>query len=208
MNGLNKFSWSFGLGDRFRRINFERLMKDHLPQLYRLARGLADQPADAEDLVHDACVKAIAKFDKADFPDKASINAWLNRILVNTYRDQYRRTQRSPISSIKYHATSDDKNVVELVASTDLSPLESIHNRKSSSAINNAFSTLPPEVRVVSVLFLLNGFSYQEIADITDSPAGTVMSRLSRGRQQLRAQLSDYDPRPGHAALIDAKGSG
>ena len=86
-------------------------------------------------------------------------------------------------------------NIVELVANTELSPLQCIENRNSSSAIQHAFSMLPPEGRVVSVLFLVGEYSYKEIASITECPIGTVMSRLSRGRKLLRQPLAGYDPR-------------
>ncbi len=190
---------SFGLsgtfGKRQSRANFERQIQQQLPILFRVARGITDQASDAEDLVHDSCVKALSSFDSTNFSSEVSLGAWLKRILVNTYRDHYRRAQRSPVRPLEYHATSDEtRNVVELVVSTDLSPLESMQNRDSTSAIHNAFSTLPPEVRVVSVLFLINGLSYKDIASITDCPIGTVMSRLARGREILKEKLSAYDP--------------
>ena len=181
------------IGEKLKRRRFEQLVEARLPSLVRVARGLVNQQIDAEDLVHDSCVKALTAFDSAKFFDDSRLGAWLHRILINTYRDQYRRALRSPVRPTESHATSDENlNVIELVASTELSPVESIHNRKSSSAIHNAFSTLPPEVRVVSVLFLVNELSYKEIAYITDSPTGTVMSRLSRGRKLLRELLSAY----------------
>ena len=188
-------------GAKLRRKKFEQQVEAHLPMLIRIARGIVDQQSEAEDLVHDTCVKALAyaKFDQ--LVDEAHVKAWLNRVMINTYRDLYRRCQRSPIKpdytaryhATKYHATSEDgQNVVELVASTELSPLESIHNRDSSEAIQQAFSTLPPEVRVVSVLFLVNGLSYKDIASIADCPIGTVMSRLSRGRKILKEHLLPF----------------
>lgn len=195
------FDLSGKIADRFKRAEFERQVEAQLPSLMQAARGLVYQASDAEDLVHDACVKALVCYDSASFISTAGLRAWLKQILVNVYRDQYRRQQRSPVKSSKYHATSDDyANVVELVADTELSPLQSIENRNSSSVIHSAISMLPPEVRVVSVLYLISGFSYQEIADITDCPIGTVMSRLSRGRAKLRKQLDGYDPRAEHTA--------
>lgn len=178
------------------RVVFERQIQQQLPRLYRIARGLSNHTSDAEDLVHDSCVKALSSFGKSDFADETSFNAWLKRILINTFRDQYRRAVRSPIRPIEHHATSDEApNVVELVASTEPSPVESMQNSDSSNAIHIALSMLPPEVRVVSVLFLISGHSYKEIATITACPIGTVMSRLARGRQKLKDQLYDYNPR-------------
>jgi len=201
---MPRFQLLTGIGNKLQRASFERQVEAQLPSLVRVARGLISQPTDAEDLVHDTCVKALTSFDSAKFTSDSKFQAWLKRILINTYRDQYRRAQRSPVRSIDYHATSDEHlNVIELVASTELSPSEIMEHRKSSSAIQNAFATLPPEVRVVSVLFLVNELSYKEIAYITESPIGTVMSRLSRGRKLLRDQLSDYAPQD-NKTLVDA----
>jgi RNA polymerase sigma-70 factor (ECF subfamily) len=208
---MPRFHFLPGIGKKLQRARFERQVEDQLPSLVQVARGLVSQQTDAEDLVHDTCVKALTSFDSTKFSSDFNLRAWLKRILVNTYRDQYRRAQRSPVRPINYHATSDENlNVIELVASTELSPSESMEHRKSSSAIQNAFSTLPPEVRVVSVLFLVNELSYKEIATITESPIGTVMSRLSRGRKLLREQLSDYAPedRATHVDNIDRSHEG
>jgi RNA polymerase sigma-70 factor (ECF subfamily) len=190
---MPRFQLPRGIGERLKRASFEQQVEAQLPSLFRVARGIVSQQSDAEDLVHDTCVKALTAYDSVKFTSDSKFQAWLKRILINTYRDQYRRAQRSPVRSIDYHAASDENlNVIELVASTELSPIESIQHRNSSSAIHHAFSTLPPEVRVVSVLFLVNELSYKEIAYITECPIGTVMSRLSRGRKLLRDQLSDY----------------
>ncbi len=85
------------LGGRFRRGRFERRVQAQLPALYRTARGLTQQPADAEDLVHDACVKALAAFGSVEFCNEQALGGWLQRILINTYRDRYRRAVRSPV---------------------------------------------------------------------------------------------------------------
>jgi len=192
---MPKFSFTKNLVSRFKRNDFEYQVQSHIPVLMRIARGLVIQPSDAEDLVHDTCVKALSSSKPCEFETRAKLGAWLNRILVNTYRDQYRRARHVPILATEYHATSNDTlNVVELVANTEPCPLQSIENRNSSRAIYDAISLLPPEVRVVSVLFLINGLSYKDIAYITNCPIGTVMSRLARGRQLLKRQLADYDP--------------
>jgi RNA polymerase sigma-70 factor (ECF subfamily) len=193
---------------RRRRRQFEARVEAHLSALTRLARGLIRNAVDAEDLVHDSCLKALTSGAEIEFESDAKLCAWLNRILVNTYRDQYRRNQRCPLRSNDYHATSDGSmNVYELVAGTEQSPVDCIHDRDSSSAIQDALSALPPEVCVVSVLFLVNELSYREIAYITDCPLGTVMSRLSRGRRMLREHLSDFDPRGIDSAVTTVAGS-
>jgi RNA polymerase sigma-70 factor (ECF subfamily) len=181
-------------GKNLARKKFEQQIEAHLPMLIRIARGFVDQQSEAEDLVHDTCVKALAYNKFETLADDSHLKAWLNRILINTYRDLYRRTKRSPVKPDYYTTSEDAQNVVELVPSTELSPLESIQNRDSSLAIQQAFSALPPEVRVVSVLFLVNGLSYKDIASIADCPIGTVMSRLSRGRKILKERLSPFRP--------------
>ena len=192
---MPKFSFTKNLVGRFKRNDFEYQVQSHIPVLMRIARGLVMQASDAEDLVHDTCVKALTSSQPCEFENQTSLGAWLNRILVNTYRDQYRRARHGPLLATEYHATSNDSlNVVELVANTEPCPLQCIENRNSSRAIYDAISMLPPEVRVVSVLFLINGLSYKDIAYITDCPIGTVMSRLARGRQLLKQKLADYDP--------------
>jgi RNA polymerase sigma-70 factor (ECF subfamily) len=181
-------------GKKLARKKFEQQVEAHLPMLIRIARRFVDQQSEAEDLVHDTCVKALAYTRFETLADESHLKAWLNRILINTYRDLYRRTKRSPVKP-DYQATFEDaQNIVELVPSKELSPLESIQNQDSSQAIQQAFSALPPEVRVVSVLFLVNGLSYKDIASITDCPIGTVMSRLSRGRKILKERLSPFWP--------------
>ena len=190
------FYFSTDFARRHKHKKFERQVENQLTSLMQVARGLVGQQADAEDLVHDTCVKALSSYESATFNDESDVSAWLRQVLINTFRDQYRRARRSPVGSSLNHATSNDStNIVELVANTELSPLQCIENRNSSSAIQHAFSMLPPEVRVVSVLFLVGEYSYKEIASITECPIGTVMSRLSRGRKLLRQQLAGYDPR-------------
>ena len=181
---------------RSRQGRIEDRIEARLPELTRLARGLLRDPVEAEDLVHDACVKALTAGETGEFENDAGLDAWLKRILVNRYRDLYRRSLKSPLVPNDYHAASDDgMNVYELAASTEQTPVERMHSRDSSSAIQDALSALPPEVRVVSVLFLVNELSYKQIAFVTDCPIGTVMSRLARGRRLLREALDEFAPR-------------
>ena len=93
---MRKLSFPKSLMDRFKHNDFEDQVQSHIPVLMRIARGLVTQPSDAEDLVHDSCVKALTAHKTADFDNRTSLHAWLNRILVNTYRDQYRRARHAP----------------------------------------------------------------------------------------------------------------
>lgn len=94
MSDTHKFRWHRPFTERRRRAQFEDRVEANLPALNRLARGIIHNPNHAEDLVHDSCVKALTSGDSSEFASTAKLGAWLNRILVNTYRDQYRRNQR------------------------------------------------------------------------------------------------------------------
>lgn len=202
------------LGARFGRARFERQVQALLPDLYRAARGMAEQPADAEDLVHDTCVKAFAAFQRADLRDEAACRAWLHRILLNTFRDRYRRAARSPVRPAGSAGTGganganggwnggssggwNGDNVIELAPSREPSTEERAHHQGFAEAARAALGSLPPDLREVAVLFLINGLPYKDIAAVMDCPIGTVMSRLSRARRLLRERLARFQPAPG-----------
>jgi len=177
---------------RWTRAQFERYVQQLLPELYRAARALVHEPADAEDLVHDTCVKAFRAFGDATLANEAACRGWLRRILVNTFRDWYRREMRSPTRATAPSLAAERDNVVEFAASGEAGPSAQVEYDDFSDAADAAIATLPPEVRIVTALYVLDGLSYKEIATITECPIGTVMSRLARGRQTLRKQLSRY----------------
>ena len=110
------------LNERRKRVDFERQVEKQLPSLMRIARGLVRQQSDAEDLVHDTCVKALGTDPEREFEGEFGFEAWLRRILVNTFRDRYRREKRSPIRPAEYHASPGiAHNVIELAASASRS---------------------------------------------------------------------------------------
>lgn len=176
---------------RCTREQFERQTKAFLPDLYRLAASLVSQPADRDDLVHDTYLKAFQAFGAANLRDTGHLKAWLFRILINTFRDQYRRRRRGPIVDVS-RDDFDEANVIELAASGEPGPAELAAGQEFAEAARVAIAELPPEVRIVATLFLVEELSYREIADAIGSPIGTVMSRLARGRRILRQELSAY----------------
>lgn len=176
------------LRDRWLREKFERRTRPLLAVLYRAARRLTVQPADAEDLVHDTYVKAFSSFSGVDLRDEASCRAWLLRIMANTYRDRYRRRMRSPeVADSTYLDRADDAT-----PSREPGPERHLESKRFAEAADTAIAGLPPEARLVVVLFFIEELSYREIADIAQCPTGTVMSRLWRGRRLLRQALSAY----------------
>ncbi len=165
------------------RERFERRTKGLLPGLYRTARRLVAQPADAEDLVQDTYLKAFMAYERADIRGEADCRAWLARIMTNTFYDHCRRRKRTP-----------ESDVVSLAAARADEPAAWAEARQFAAAAQSAIAELPPEVRLVVVLFFSQEMTYKEIAMAVDCPLGTVMSRLYRGRRLLRQSLKDHAP--------------
>jgi len=170
---------------------FAQRTRQFLPQLYRVARRLTAQSADAEDLVHDTYVKAFYAFDGKALASAEDCRAWLTRILINTYRDQYRRRLRSPVITLSA-PENDRPDPIALAASPAPGPAAEVEARRFAEAAQAAILDLPPELRLIMALFLIEGLSYEQIAARMKVPVGTVMSRLWRARRTLRRQLHGY----------------
>jgi len=181
-----------GLQGRWTRAEFERQTETFLPGLYRAAFRLSGHKMDAEDLVQDTYVKAFRAFPKAELNSAEECRAWLFRILINTFRDHYRRRTRSPVKRVLQTDEEGVTNIVDLVPSADPSPATLAHQRSFAEAAGRAIDALSPELKIVVTLFFVEGLSYRHIAAATGTPIGTVMSRLSRGRRILRDKLRDY----------------
>nr|WP_052462455.1 sigma-70 family RNA polymerase sigma factor [Nigerium massiliense] len=174
-----------------RDARFERDALPYLDQLYGAALRMTRNPADAEDVVQEAYAKAYASFHQ--FKPGTNLKAWLYRILTNTYINTYRKKQRQP-------QIADGENVedwqlarAEQHQSTGLRSAEmEALDLAPDSVVTEAMSELAPDFRLAVYLADVEGFSYKEIAEIMGTPIGTVMSRLNRGRTQLRAKLGDY----------------
>ena len=191
----NAFRWLRGHGTA---RDFEREAKPFLPALYRTALRLTDQRADAEDLVHDTYVKAFESYQRTSFETPANLRAWLFRIMMNTYLDQYRRRMRSPEVSRAGWTGGQFDNIVEIVASPLPGPDAALDQKRFALALESAIAAMPTDVRAVVILFFVEELTYQQIAEVVGCPTGTVMSRLWRGRRALREQLAEFagDTRP------------
>ena len=170
---------------------FEEQAIPFLDQLYGAALRMTRNPADAQDLVQETFVKAYSAF--AQFTQGTNLKAWLYRILTNTFINTYRKKQRDPYKG----SISDleDWQLGEAVSATAMSTrsaeAEAI-DHLPDSAVKHALQSIPEDFRLAVYFADVEGFSYQEIADIMKTPVGTVMSRLHRGRRLLRGLLSDY----------------
>ena len=174
----------------------------YLDQLYGTALRMTRSPADAEDLVQETYAKAFAAY--RTFQQGTNLRAWLFRILRNTFINDYRKAQRRP----RFQPTDElrDAQMLDIETrsaggsrSAETEALELLGDDDVSAAL----AEIPEEFRTAVVLADVEGFSYREIADIMDSPVGTVMSRVHRGRKALRGLLDEYAKDRG---LVGARG--
>jgi len=173
-----------------KKARFERDALQFMGQLYGAALRFTKDPQDAEDLVQDTYARAFVSFHQ--FEPGTNLKAWLYRILGTTFINSYRKDQRRPqlsdgeledwqIYEASSH-TSDQGRSAEEVALDTIVDVD----------VKAALAAMPDEFRMAVYLADVEGFSYKEIAEVIGVPAGTVMSRLHRGRKLLRESLSEY----------------
>jgi RNA polymerase sigma-70 factor, ECF subfamily len=173
-----------------RTIRFERDALVFMDQLYAAALRYTRNPEDARDLVQDTYMKAFTSFHQ--FEEGTNLRAWLYRVLTTTFINSYRKKQRQPMIANNeledWQIDQAQSHTSDLGKSAEVEALENLPD----SDIKNALQELPEEFRMAVYLADVEGFSYKEIAEIVGIPAGTVMSRLHRGRKLLREKLADY----------------
>jgi RNA polymerase sigma-70 factor, ECF subfamily len=185
--------------------DFEREVMPHLQALYGVALRMTKSEGDAEDLVQDAILRAYRFWD--GFEAGSNCRAWLMRILTNVFRNRYREKTRE--QEILGEAEVSSANVGQFVGAAPRDAESALFGRMLSRDVEKALETLPPEFRLPVILADLEDLSYKEIADIMECPAGTVMSRLYRGRKMLQKELSDYtetqdtETQPDKSTIVD-----
>lgn len=173
------------------RQRFTEQALPYLDQMYGAAMKMTRNPQDAQDLVQETFAKAFGAF--ASYEDGTNLKAWLYRIMTNTYINTYRKNQRTPflgaIDDLEDWQLGEAKSTTAM--SSRSAEAEAI-DRTPAEVVTAALNGLAEDFRLVVYMADVEGFSYQEIADIIDRPIGTVMSRLHRGRAKLRQELSEY----------------
>ena len=174
------------------RGRFTELAMPHMQALYTAALRMTRNPADAEDLVQETFLKAYRAFDR--YEDGTNLRAWLYKILTNTFINSYRAAKRRP-------EKADVEDVEDLYLYRRLGELrgeqgrsaeDEVFERFTDDEVKAAIESLPEAFRIAVLLADVEGFSYKEIADITEVPIGTVMSRIHRGRKALQKALLDF----------------
>ena len=187
-----------------RRIRFERDAMQYVDQLYSAAMRMARNPADAEDLVQEAYTKAFSAFHQ--YKPGTNLKAWLYRILTNTYINLYRKRQREPLQSNSdtiedWQLARAESHTSRGLRSAEAEALDHLPD----SDVKRALQAIPEEFRLAVYFADVEGFAYKEISDIMNTPMGTVMSRLHRGRKMLRDMLADYAAERGFKGAVESQ---
>lgn len=180
-----------GGADTARRNDFAEQAMQYADQLYAAAMRMTRNPADAADLVQETLLKAYAAY--GSFKPGTNLRAWLYRIQTNTYINTYRKQQRRP-----FEAPLDDMEEWQIgdaesftSSASRSAEAEAIH-RMPSGVVKDALQQVPEDFRMAVYWVDVEGLSYAETAEVMETPVGTVMSRLHRGRKLLRGLLADY----------------
>jgi RNA polymerase sigma-70 factor (ECF subfamily) len=176
---------------------FESQALPLMPQLYGAALRWTRNPSDAEDLVQETFAKAFVAWEQ--FQQGTNLKAWLYRIMTNTHINLYNKRAKDQakggLDELEDWQLGSAESVTAL--STRSAELEAIDNLPSES-IKNALHQIPDEFRMVVYYAVVDGLPYAEIAEIMQTPVGTVMSRLHRGKKLLRKLLAEYAASEGY----------
>ena len=172
------------------RDRFERLAEEVFPSVYGTALRLTRDREDAQDLSQEALIRAYEAFDRFD---GRNFKAWMLRILTNLYINRYRQRSRSAVVG-----SLDDENAVDPAGPENEAPDRQMLDGMVSAEVEEALSKVPSDFRTAVLLSDVEGLTYEEIAEATEVPIGTVRSRIARGRAILRRELERYAAQEGY----------
>lgn len=175
--------------EQLKQKEFQEEAVTHINSLYNYALHLTMNPSDAQDLVQETYLKAYKFFDS--FERGTNCKAWLFKILKNNYINKFRKNAREP-GKVDYDLIKDFYHTIKDVQRDTTETDSDFFHSLLHEEVYQALQSLPEEFREVIQLCDIEGFTYEEIANMVESPIGTVRSRLYRGRKLLRAKLEDY----------------
>jgi len=176
-------------GRRNQREAFERQAEKVFPSILGTALRLTRSREEAEDLAMEAMVRAYEAFERFD---GTNFKAWMLRIVTNLYINRYRQKQRGP-----QMGSLDEEGVMEPMGAEDEIPDRILFDNLVGAEVEQALAKVPEDFRTAVILSDIEGLSYQEIADATNVPIGTVRSRIARGRSLLRKLLTEFAMKEG-----------
>ncbi|HUF04870.1 MAG TPA: sigma-70 family RNA polymerase sigma factor [Aridibacter sp.] len=173
-------------------VAFEQLVNRYSPEIYGLLYRIMKDPEEARDITQETFLRAFRAISK--FRGEASVKTWLYRIAINQSRNRYRwwqRRKKDKTVSLDDSPAGIERPLSEVIAGDELTPEEDALRREQGAMLETAIGELPEHFREAVVLCDVQGFAYEEIAEILEINIGTVKSRISRGRRELRSKLKD-----------------
>ncbi|MGQ9454558.1 MAG: sigma-70 family RNA polymerase sigma factor [Armatimonadota bacterium] len=173
------------------RSEFNRLVERYHRQAYNIAYRMAGNHTDAEDLTQEAFIRAYRFFDqyRRDLP----FESWFYKIMTNVFIDMLRRRPKAKVRSLDEPVATEDGETHIDLPDPSAGPEEKVLSHDMDRRIQDALNTLPEVFRLTVIYADIEGLSYEEIAEATNTNIGTVRSRLHRGRRLLRSRIQDLE---------------
>jgi RNA polymerase sigma-70 factor (ECF subfamily) len=159
---------------------FKRIIEEYQDRIFNLCIYMLHSREDAQEAAQDVFIKAYRSFK--NFTPRASLYTWLYRISINTCIDYKRRHQEDFVA---------DDEATTKIASPEPSPEKLSESKEATTVVQKALESMTPDFKAVFVLREMEGLSYEEIAEVLQISIGTVKSRISRARDELRQLLRD-----------------
>ena len=166
---------------------FEALILKHEKIVYNVALRMMDHSEDAKDISQEVFLKAYRNIK--NFDERAAFSTWLYRITYNTCIDEMRKRKGKQSYSLEEEMENEEGSMQRQIADEGETPEESILREEQKSEIIQALESLSAEHKAAIILRDIKGLSYEEIAEILDLSLGTVKSRISRARNQLKSEI-------------------
>ena len=174
---------------------FEELILQLEKIVYNVAFRMMNHSEDARDLSQEVFLKAYKNLEK--FDERSSFSTWLYRITTNTCIDEMRKRKGKQSYSLEAELENEEGSMQRQVVSEEETPEERLLREEGKSEILQALDTLSEEHKAAVILRDIRGMSYEEISEIIELPMGTVKSRISRARNQLKAEILKIRERNG-----------